>query len=144
MCARISFSFMLKVLHHVLRAFALRVTYEEFRLERCIIVQTSLDILKTMANRPIHFEVQADDGERAKKFYEAALGWKIEKNTMPGVGMDYWMIMTGDGPGIDGGMYKRADNPMRKLNSFDCTILVDDIDKVIAAIKANGGTIQPF
>ncbi len=97
-----------------------------------------------MGNRPIHFEVQADDAERAKKFYEATLGWKIEKNTMPGVGMDYWILKTGDGPGIDGGMYKRADNPARKLNSFDCTITVDDMDKVIAAIKANGGTIQAW
>jgi uncharacterized protein len=97
-----------------------------------------------MGNRPIHFEVQADDAERAKKFYEATLGWKIEKNTMPGVGMDYWILKTGDGPGIDGGMYKRTDNPARALHSFDCTITVDDMDKVIAAIKANGGTIQPW
>src|SRR5437868_3229965 len=96
-----------------------------------------------MNNRPIHFEVQADDAERAKKFYENALGWKIEKSNMPGVGMDYWMVMTGEGPGIDGGLYKRTDSP-RKLKSFDCTIVVDDIDKVVAAIKANGGTIEPW
>ena len=32
-----------------------------------------------MSNRVIHFEIQADDIERAKKFYEGALGWKIEK-----------------------------------------------------------------
>jgi uncharacterized protein len=96
-----------------------------------------------MSNRPIHFEVQADDAERAKKFYESALGWKIEKNSMPGVGMDYWIVKTGEGPGIDGGLFKRTDSP-RKLNSFDCTIMVDDIDKVIAAVKAGGGTIQPW
>lgn len=96
-----------------------------------------------MKNRPIHFEVQADDAVRAKNFYEKALGWKIEKSTMPGVGMDYWMIETGEGPGINGGLFKRAD-AMGKLNSFDCTILVDDMDKVIAAIKANGGKITPW
>ncbi|MFZ2188044.1 MAG: VOC family protein, partial [Candidatus Moraniibacteriota bacterium] len=28
-------------------------------------------------NRIIHFEVQADDVARAKKFYEKAFGWKI-------------------------------------------------------------------
>ena len=97
-----------------------------------------------MSNRPIHFEIQADDAERAKNFYEKSLGWKIEKSTMPGVGMDYWMIMTGDGPGINGGLYERSNNPTRVLKSFDCTILVDDIDKVIAAVKANGGTIEPW
>ena len=97
-----------------------------------------------MSNRPIHFEVQADDAARAKAFYENALGWKIEQSGMPGVGMDYWMVKTGEGPGIDGGIYQRKDNPSRQLNSFDCTILVDNIDKVIEAIKANGGKIQPY
>lgn len=96
-----------------------------------------------MNNRPIHFEVQAEDVNRAKKFYESALGWKIEKNSMPDVKMDYWMIMTGEGPGINGGLYKRADSP-HKLMTFDCTILVDDIDKVIEAIKKNGGKIEPW
>lgn len=99
-----------------------------------------------MSNRPIHFEVQADDAERAKKFYEGAFGWKIDKSTSPDINMNYWMVVTGkDGePGINGGLYERKDNPMRKLNSFDCTIMVDDIDKVIAAIKANGGTVTPW
>ena len=96
-----------------------------------------------MSNRPIHFEIQADDAERAKKFYESALGWKIEKNTMVDVPMDYWMVMTGEGPGINGGLYKRSDNPKR-INTFDCTIKVDDLDKVIAAIKENGGKIEPW
>jgi predicted enzyme related to lactoylglutathione lyase len=97
-----------------------------------------------MSNRPVHFEIQADDAERAKNFYEKAFGWKIEKSNMPGVGMDYWMLNTGDGPGINGGLYKRADNPHHKITTFDCTIQVDDIDKVIEAIKANGGEIQPW
>ena len=97
-----------------------------------------------MSNRPVHFEIQADDAERAKKFYENALGWKIEKSTMPGVGMDYWMIGTGEGPGINGGLYKRADNPNKKITTFDCTVQVDDIDKVIAAIKSNGGKINQW
>src|SRR5277367_4825692 len=97
-----------------------------------------------MSNRPIHFEVQADDAARAKEFYEKALGWQIEKAGMPGVGMDYWMVKTGEGPGIDGGLYQRKDNPARQLNSFDCTILVGDIDKVIADIKANGGKIESW
>ncbi len=60
---------------------------------------------------------------------------------MPGVGMDYWMVVTGEGPGINGGLYKRTDSP-RKMTAFDCTIQVGDIDKVIAAIKANGGKVS--
>jgi uncharacterized protein len=94
-------------------------------------------------NRVIHFEIQADDVERAKKFYEKALGWKIEKYmSEKDTGMmDYWMVMTGpDGtPGINGGMYKRpADD---KLYTYDCTVLVEDIDKATEAVKANGGMI---
>lgn len=96
-----------------------------------------------MNNRPIHFEIQADDPARAKKFYEAALGWKIEKASMPDVGMDYWMVMTGEGSGIDGGLYNRKDSP-NKITTYDCTILVEDIDKIIESIKANGGKINPW
>ena len=95
------------------------------------------------SNRVIHFEVQADDAARAKNFYEKVLGWKIEKANMPGMKMDYWMVMTGEGPGINGGISKRSDTE-NKLNSFDCTILVDDLDKVISAIIVNGGKIMPW
>jgi len=95
-------------------------------------------------NRVIHFEIQADDVERAKKFYENALGWKIEKyvpkkeSDMP---MDYWMVMTGeDGtPGINGGMYQRPAE--EKIFTYDSTIEVKDIDAAVEAVKANGGTI---
>jgi predicted enzyme related to lactoylglutathione lyase len=90
----------------------------------------------------MHFEIQADDAARAKKFYESALGWKIEKTSMSDVDMGYWLVKTGEGPGIDGGLYERKENPEREIKSFDCTISVDDIDKVIAAIKANGGKIE--
>jgi predicted enzyme related to lactoylglutathione lyase len=93
-------------------------------------------------NRVIHFEIQADDVERAKNFYEKALGWKIAKfmNKEDKGMMDYWMIDTGEGPGIGGGMYARKDNP-EKNYLYDCTIDVKDLDAAVAAVKANGGTI---
>jgi len=93
-------------------------------------------------NRPVHFEIQADNAERAKEFYEKALGWKIEKymSKEDSGMMDYWMIMTGDStPGINGGMYKRTE--AEPLYTFDCTIDVPDIDKAIQAVKDAGGTI---
>ena len=98
-----------------------------------------------MPNRVIHFEIQADDVTRAKDFYEKVMGWKIEKydfgdNKNPDP-MDYWMLMTGenDKPGINGGLYKRQDD--NKLKTYDCTIMVDDIDAVADKIKTNGGKI---
>ncbi len=97
-----------------------------------------------MTSRVIHFEIQADDVERAKKFYEKTFGWKIEKNMSKEEGgmMDYWMIKTGeDGtPGINGGMYQRPKD--EKIQYFDCTIMVDDIDKAIEAVKMSGGKIR--
>ncbi len=94
-----------------------------------------------MNNRVIHFEIQADDVERAKKFYEKTLGWKItQMMTKEQGGMDYWGLDTGTGPGISGGLYQRPkEGDMFYL--YDCTIQVQDIDKAIADVKANGGTI---
>lgn len=94
-------------------------------------------------NRVIHFEIQADDVDRAKKFYENVFDWKIDKamSASDTGGMDYWMIVTGQEgtPGINGGMYKRP--PEKKITTYDCTVMVSDIDEAIAAVRQNGGTI---
>lgn len=88
----------------------------------------------------MHFEIQADDIERAKAFYEKTFGWKIEKWADEGANMDYWIVSSGKNePGINGGMYQRpADD---KLYTYDCTITVPDLDKAVGAVKANGGVI---
>ena len=93
-------------------------------------------------NRVIYFEIQADDPARAKAFYEKALGWKIEKSTMD-VPMDYWSITTGEKgtPGIDGGLYNRPKDK-KQNTTFDCTVLVKDIDEAIEAVKMNGGKVE--
>jgi predicted enzyme related to lactoylglutathione lyase len=96
-----------------------------------------------MASRVIHFEIQADDIERAKAFYEKCFDWKIAQvMTEEQGGMNYWGLETGpDGtPGINGGLYQRR--PENQLHTFDCTLQVDDIDKAIETVKANGGTIR--
>ena len=94
-------------------------------------------------NRVIHFEIQADNIERATKFYEKALGWKIKQAMKKeDGGMNYWLIKTGEsGPGIDGGLYERPAKSEDRFFVYDCTIAVDDIDKAIVAVKANGGEI---
>lgn len=95
-----------------------------------------------MSNPVVHFEIQADDIARAKKFYETVFGWKIDQiMTKEKGGMDYWGLKTReDGqPGINGGLYQRPDD--EKFYTYDCTIQVPDLDKAIADVKANGGTI---
>ena len=94
-------------------------------------------------NTVIHFEVQADDIERATRFYEKVLGWKISQMMKKEEGgMDYWGIKTrASGPGINGGMYRRPEAADEKCYQYDCTIAVDDIEASMEAIKANGGAI---
>ena len=85
-------------------------------------------------SRVIHFELPADDPDRAIAFYEKVFGWKFEKWEGP---MEYWLIMTGpeDQPGIDGGMARRTKPSIGTEN----TIGVDSVDEAVAKIEASGG-----
>ena len=47
---------------------------------------------ETKTNSLVWFEIPANNVERAKSFYGALFGWKIEK--LPGP-MEYWHIDTG-------------------------------------------------
>ena len=96
-------------------------------------------------NRVIHFEIHADDVERAKKFYQDVFGWKMQQM---GPEMGNYIINTGENspsdkwPGINGGLMKRnAPKPAEGLSpmSFVCTVSVDDIDTYIEKAKAAGG-----
>jgi predicted enzyme related to lactoylglutathione lyase len=84
--------------------------------------------------RPIHFELPADDPDRAAKFYSDTFGWKITKWDGP---MEYWMIDTGEGPGVNGGMMRRPHPGAGTVN----TIGVESLDDAVAKAVAAGGTI---
>jgi predicted enzyme related to lactoylglutathione lyase len=43
-----------------------------------------------MANAIVHFEIPADDVQRAKRFYQKAFGWKISDPWK----MDYYFVET--------------------------------------------------
>jgi predicted enzyme related to lactoylglutathione lyase len=83
----------------------------------------------------IWFEIPADKPERAKKFYSALFGWKINK--FPGMG-DYWHIDTG-GPDAtpDGGMMARK-CPAQTITNY---VRVDSVDKSAAKVVKLGGKI---
>jgi predicted enzyme related to lactoylglutathione lyase len=84
--------------------------------------------------RVTHFDIVADDPERAAAFWNRAFGWEFSKWDGP---MDYWMIMTGKGEGIDGGLSRRAPSqPMIPM-----TIDVPDIDGYIAKVEREGGRL---
>lgn len=95
--------------------------------------------------RVVHFEVQADDVDRAKAFYAAALDWTFQ-DWGEFTGATYWGIVTGpdEEPGINGGLLPRpapAGGPGTGTNAFVCTVQVDDYDAVEARILAAGGQV---
>jgi predicted enzyme related to lactoylglutathione lyase len=83
-------------------------------------------------NRPVHFEIPADDLERSKTFWGSVFGWTF---TQFG-DYDYYLVQTGDGDGIDGGLMKR--NPGQPVA---VSMNVDNLDEMIAKVEAGGGTI---
>lgn len=95
--------------------------------------------------RPVHFEIQADDIERAKAFYAAVFGWRYEDYSQF-TGATYWGVLTGEDPepGINGGLLQRpapAPAPEQGTNAFVCTIQVADYDAAHEAIMAAGGIV---
>jgi uncharacterized protein len=84
--------------------------------------------------RVVHFEIPADDTARCITFYEKAFGWRFEKWDGP---MPYWMIKTGEGDGIDGGMSARQ-HPAQPPTNVISVASVDDASKVILGA---GGTV---
>lgn len=85
--------------------------------------------------RVIHFEIGADDPDRAVQFYESVFGWEIGKWGGP---QDYWLAMTGpqDQPGINGAITRRMGN----LSTVN-TIGVASLDDAIAKVEASGGKV---
>jgi predicted enzyme related to lactoylglutathione lyase len=95
-----------------------------------------------MPNRVAHFEIHADEPERAVAFYADVFGWDIKK--WEGGQFEYWMVMTGgrdEAGGINGGLVRRQGSTpdAGAANAFVCTIVVDDYDAMAAKILAHGG-----
>ncbi len=90
-----------------------------------------------------HFEIHADDPQRAIKFYQNVFGWQFNKWDGP---QEYWLIKTGesDQPGIDGGLLKRMCVPPtdgQAVNAYVCTVLSSGLDADVTQALSNGGSI---
>ena len=100
---------------------------------------------KTMS-RIVHFEINVDDMERAKKFYGDVFGWSFE-DWSQFAGMPYFMAMTGDEkePGINGALMQRqggSPQDNQAVNGFTCTMGVEDFDSVGSKILSAGGKVS--
>jgi predicted enzyme related to lactoylglutathione lyase len=96
--------------------------------------------------RVVHFEIQADDVERAMAFYAAVFGWEFQDYGAAMGGAAYWGVVTGpaDEPGINGGLLPRpapAEGPGHGTNAYVCTVGVDDYDAVERVILEHGGQV---
>ena len=92
----------------------------------------------------VYFEIPANNVDRAKHFYHALLGWKIEPTKVPmdqaaAAAMQYHDISTGEaqeGTLTMGGLYKRQMSELI-INH----VAVEDIDRVLGKVEQLGGKI---
>ncbi len=83
--------------------------------------------------RVTHFEIFAEDPQRATEFYHNVFGWRVEKWNGP---LDYWQLTTGSGePGINGAIAKRERPDERVVNTID----VPDLDAYLKVVNQHGG-----
>jgi uncharacterized protein len=91
--------------------------------------------------RVVHFEIHADDPERAVAFYTEVFGWTVNRFGE----MDYWLLTTGtDNPGIDGailprqGLRPKTGAPIVGMVN---TVQVTDLDATLAKAIDRGATM---
>lgn len=95
-----------------------------------------------MSGKVVHFEIPADNVERAQTFYHEAFGWQMN----PWPEMSYTGLGTTPSdengmprePGaINGGMFKRT----APFTGPVITIDVEDVDEALAQVERLGGTV---
>lgn len=92
-------------------------------------------------SRVIHFEIHADNPQRAIAFYQGMFGWNFQKWDGP---IDYWMIVTGpnDQKGINGGMILRQGTiDGTAVIAYVCTVDTADLDAATAKATRLGGQL---
>ena len=88
-----------------------------------------------------HFAINADDVERARRFYEQVFGWGFEPWGPP----DFYRIDTGtDGAhaGVGGALQARRTLVSgERTVGFECTVAVEDVHAVCRATVEAGGQV---
>jgi predicted enzyme related to lactoylglutathione lyase len=87
--------------------------------------------------RVTHFELPADNPQRAIAFYEKVFGWVITKWEGP---VRYWLVATGpdDEPGINGGILPRTTPEQATTN----TVVVRSVDETTKKVEEAGGSVM--
>jgi len=85
-----------------------------------------------------HFAINADDVDRARRFYERVFGWTFKAWGPPG----FYQIDMGPGSpaAAMGALQGRRDLVKgQRSTGYECTISVPSIDATAVAVLANGG-----
>ena len=90
---------------------------------------------KSMEGELVHFDIPADDLERASEFYRAIFGWKIE----PVGGFEGYLEIKPGGreEATGGGITKRFMPEQRPVNYFE----VSSIDEANRRVRDGGGQV---
>ena len=88
-------------------------------------------------SRVIHFDLSADNPERAAEFYKSVFEWEVNKWEGP---EDYWLIKTGTDkePGVTGGIAGRIKPEDTTAVVFNVASVDEAAEKVVNA----GGVIR--
>jgi predicted enzyme related to lactoylglutathione lyase len=89
-----------------------------------------------MGNPVVHFDISGPDPEELQKFYGELFGWKID----PVPEMNYALVDTQGGSGINGGIGKAPEGP----GQVAFYVMADDLQAVLDKAESLGGkTTQP-
>src|SRR6476619_8252680 len=97
----------------------------------------------------VHFEIPADQPERAAKFYRELFGWEISKwegSADQRDGFEYWMVRTvptdeqgmPSRPGVNGGLMRRMYPEQAPVNY----ILVESVDDYVRRAEELGAKVM--
>jgi len=99
-----------------------------------------------MEHTIVHFEIPADQPERAAQFYRELFGWDIKKfeGSVAG-GMEYWMVRTVPtddqgrpaGPGVNGGLMRRMYPNQVPVNYIN----VESVDQSVSRAQQLGAKV---
>jgi uncharacterized protein len=87
-----------------------------------------------MPNKLAHFAIEADDVDRALKFYETVFGWQFSPWGPPG----FYLIL---GAGVHGALQKRREPLPAGRKGYECSFAVSDIEATSKLIEAAGGRL---
>jgi uncharacterized protein len=86
-----------------------------------------------MAGEAVHYEIPAEDPDRAQQFWSGVFGWEFGDSGMPGV--DYRMARVGDAAGA-------AIMPSDERGHPNVYLSTDDIDSTSAKVRELGGEAE--